>query len=595
MKKIILIYSFLAFASISVNAQEPTNEQKKVIFKNVDKLLKNYLDYSKFDDKEYYKKYTNLFSNSSIKLIDEMNPEFYYTGDKEHPDTNLLHTITEILEKNKTNFPSGFLVKLLASDVSYKSLSTNIVKVYLEKATTGTNASGLSFTATTTLLLEIKVNSNDNFSSTIQNINLINYKLQVSNDGNKDYKNNEYVKAVNNAAALREANKLAIIKRIEFVKDSTKKANERLAKHIADSIQDRLAAIKANNDRIAQVKELMEEPPHLWLSGGLLLGTASSTPTQSDFINNYDSKIASKSTSSTAKFKYLHSTGGQIMLHKYFGKTDDKANWGVGIGLKVATYKGSLQQDAFAIQYKANDQWNGTYRQIITSVGGINEQVNINNLSIPILVSVKNKLKGKWGYNIQAGLVYHLSFGDAISNTTAKFDYEAVYKFSGDKGNPTKEYDASDNFSNDAWLITKQQAGNHLSNGQTVDQYFTDMKSYGYYVGLNQAPANVSKNFKYSSGAVGFVFNPSITYEIQKPEDNPILLTFGIHYETTSFKNPKTDYKLIDEKQNYSSLMNSFSTISVQTLGAYFGLSIPLNYNKTKWQQELTTLQSKKF
>ena len=281
------------------------------------------------------------------------------------------------------------------------------------------------------------------------------------------------------------------------------------------------------------------------------------------------------------------------MLHKYWGKSNDKPNFGLGIGLSFGQYKGVLKNDNFNVEYKAQDQWGGVYRQIIGSIGGINENVTINNMSIPILFSLKGQLKSKskWGYNIEAGVVYHLNFGNTISSTTGTFNREAVYRLTGD-GVPTF-YDANPSYSADSWLITQQQANSHLYGTQSVQQYFTTMQQNGFNVGLSEAPKNVASNFKFASGAIGFVFSPSITYEIQKANQNPLLLTFGIHYETTSFKQNESDYKLIDEKLNYNTLMKSISTMSVSSLGAYIGLSLPLKYNKSKWNNELTSLETK--
>jgi len=355
-----------------------------------------------------------------------------------------------------------------------------------------------------------------------------------------------------------------------------------LENNIKDSIKSGFEDSVVFVNRTTKLKKVINAPAHLWLSGNFVLGTASTSITQSSYLDNYNSAIASKSSTGNLNFNSLNFTKVNLMLHKYWGKSNDKPNFGVGVGISMGQYKGVLENDNFNIQYKAFDQWGGIYRQIIKSVSAINENVNVTDLSIPIIISLKGKLKSKsrWGYNLQAGVVYHLSFGNSISSTTAVFNREAVYHLTGN-GLPTV-YDESPTYLPDSWLITQQQVSAHLNGSQTVQQYFAEMQSNGYNVGLNESPKIADNNFTFSSGAIGFVINPSITYEIQKTKQNPLLLTIGVHYETTSFKQNQSDYKLIDEKLNYTTLMKSVSTMSVSSLGAFIGLSLPINYNKSK-------------
>ena len=609
MRKLFLISSFIVVAVLNVTAQNVTLDQKKTIIKNVDKLLQNYIEYSKFDKPEYYKKFKNLFV-SDISFVDEMNPEFYYTSDAAYPDQCSKHNLSDILKKTEQHYTkTGLNVKLKYSDVSYKLLNSGTVNLYIEKITEGISSDGLYFTSTAGIVLELKVTGAENTSVIINKLDYTFNNIKVTTeDKNKDFNNNLYIKALASAKKIRDEKEKARVKdstdkanefvRLENIrKEEARKKAEARAKFIKDSLQSRIEDSLQTVSQINKIQDLMKEPPHTWLTGGILLGTTTSKITNSNFLNNYLSHISTKSSFSDSKFKYLHTTGFNIMLHKYLGKGDTKSNFGFGVGLNYLQYKGTLSNDGLAVEYQAKDYNQAIYRQIIKSVGKLSENISMNSLSVPILVSLKGSIKGKLGYNIQAGLVYYLNFTSTSSNTSANFNREAVYNFTNnfDDKNNTAIYDNTEvGYMKSSWLITQDQVNKHFNgNNQLTETYFSNMQAQKFNVGLNETFKTSNTNTAFSSGAIGFVFNPSVTYEIQQANKNPLLLFLGMRYETTSFKTSNSDFRLVDEKLNYNALLGSASSVSIQSLNLSIGLSFPIGFNKNKWSSELNSLQTK--
>ncbi|HRH49204.1 MAG TPA: hypothetical protein PLP23_10655 [Panacibacter sp.] len=610
MKKLLSI--LLLTAAVSAFAQAPNAEQKKNLYVSIDSLLINYIKYSGFvlptqnsiTDGAIVK-FKSLFTPDAI-IPDEMNTAFY-DGDKKNPEKIVSRSIDALGATMKKDYPDGVNVKLLNSNVSFKDIAGKTIKLLLEKNTVGNTASGLNFENHDTIVLTVKIVSEDYSKLQISGITIVGYSLKFNNDTDHDFVINSKDACPTEAgffqangcltapeiatiAARKKTMDSLVQVEIKRVADSIAAEKKRVADSIAvvkKRIEDSIARVRAREKEIkdsislsefmAKLDRKSKEPAHWVLSLGVNGGAFSSTVTESDLLNHYDSHL-SNSTNDPTKFSGKSSVGGDLQLHYFFGP---KADFGIGVGIGYQGMKGDIEKNNFSVQYKAQDNAvNGrpsvVYRQIITLLNPIKEDVSINNLSVPVTLMYKTTFSKKIGFQIEGGIVYNLKFGNSIGSTNALFDREAIYKYTSDgttvyDGNPTTPDQTS-------WLITKDQASKH-SSVLTTEQYFQKMNTNGYNVGLNESASSVTKKFDFDNGSIGLIVRPSVSYIVS----NQFSLSLGFYYSSTSFSQNASGYKLIDEHLNYSSLVNGLSKMSVSSYGVRLSITQALFYNPAKW------------
>lgn len=505
-------------------------------------------------------------------------------------------SLDEFIVLVEANYPEGFFVKLLNSVVSFKAIENNEVKLLVERKISGkvNGPGGVKLESHDTLLLTLQVDKS--YSNVkIANIEMIGYSLSFLNDKDHDFIADAIDacpddKGLYTPSGCPSANE-KIIESNKMKSFLTNRFSDSSSAFSSRPIV--LNKIQTVNNKIKGLKDKIDAPPHWLISAGISTGVMSSTFTNA--TDGYDfagSTLGERTINPVSIFSGGKAFGGDIMLEHYFGL---KSNIGIEAGLAFNSISGNVTKDAFHVVYKGGSDIANTprlggnsYTQIITAVSPIVEKIAITNFAIPIMAVYKGKLTGKLGFKVEGGIALNLYYKSTMSSssTNAKFDYEAVYKYS----TPYSSTVAGDffdpgsgaGFDKSSWLITQSFAGSHTNN---VQSYFQDLNARNYPVGLGIEAQSKNTSASFNPG-ISFTIRPSICFNFNKGAS----LNIGVFYTNTSFTQTG-NYRLIDENKSYNSLMQGVSKTSNSNFGIHISYSYSLFYYLQKWTKELSGLQ----
>jgi outer membrane protein OmpA-like peptidoglycan-associated protein len=175
--------------------------------------------------------------------------------------------------------------------------------------------------------------------------------------------------------------------------------------------------------------------------------------------------------------------------------------------------------------------------------------------------------------NLDAGVVFNIANKATYKADNANFDYEAVYKLD---NNGVPIYDNSPVPDPNSWLITKAHY-EKVNNDGKVDEYFENLYSQGYNVGLNNTPNTRDGDIKNATVNTSWFIRPGISYRI-KP-NLALHANFSYQQIKTNFDNT-APYKMTDKRGTYSSMSNGISSNSQALLS--FGVGIRYYFGKEK-------------
>ncbi|RYD59565.1 MAG: hypothetical protein EOP56_01490 [Sphingobacteriales bacterium] len=249
-------------------------------------------------------------------------------------------------------------------------------------------------------------------------------------------------------------------------------------------------------------------------------------------------------------------------------------HFGLGGGLMYMRHQGNFYIQDFHVEYESTDSRGEVFRQIVGS-GAITEKITASNFSIPIVGKYQTYFTDQIGFNLDAGLLLNVQMQNSYE-TNATFDYEAIYKYDiiGDN-NVKAVYDNSNTPSSTSWLITKNSYTKRNPKGN-VNAYFEEQRQKGYNVGSGIKPDMPSGKKPYKSGAIGFLVQPSVNYEIRKD----LMLNVGGYYMMQLFSNEQTDQKLTDAVGTYAGLLSSVKSSRSSSYGISAGVKYYLRFKK---------------
>lgn len=270
----------------------------------------------------------------------------------------------------------------------------------------------------------------------------------------------------------------------------------------------------------------------------------------------------------TGKLKFDNGTsfGFDAQLGYFFGR---KNHWGIGAGFMYLSQKGDLKLDGYHVEYQATDASGRIYRQLVTG-NDLKESITSTNMNIPILLKYKARFSKHWGFTADGGALINLQMKN-MYKTSANFNYEAIYKpvVNGD-GGVTYVYDNSPTYSPTSEVITTQYYLAHNPNGSAAD-FINRYRSAGYNVGLGIPGNNTQGSVSYTTGSIGFMLQPSMSYYIS---DN-FAINLGLYYMYQSFKNANLpNYRLASTNGDYSSSLNNVTSSNVQSYGINLGVRV---------------------
>ena len=294
--------------------------------------------------------------------------------------------------------------------------------------------------------------------------------------------------------------------------------------------------------------------------GGVLTQDLTRAATAGNYLNGVNVNEG------TLKFNNGTSFGGDAQLGYFFGHG---CHWGIGTGIMYLSQSGNATLDNFHAEYQATDPAGNIYRQIVSPNQQIKEDITISNVNIPLVLKYKARFSKHWGFTGDAGLLFNMQMKNAYK-TNASFDYEAAYLYSGaNKGYPTS-YDNSPVPNGNDFLITKAHYIAEHPNGD-VNAYFAQQKEAGFNVGLGVKPNTTSGSVSYTTGNVGFLFQPSLNYYLS---DN-FALNGGVYYLYQGLTNTaQSGYQTTSKMGDYSSPLNSVTKTVNQSYGVNLGIRI---------------------
>jgi hypothetical protein len=347
------------------------------------------------------------------------------------------------------------------------------------------------------------------------------------------------------------------------------------SKKLKDSLE-YVAKIKSLKSEFNTLTKLSATPPHWWVNVGFAGGSVSSTISGE---NAYKADVVKANTIPTSTFKSGNFMQFNVGLNYFFGA---KANFGVGLGLNYNNISGNVAKDSFHVEYKEKDFWGSDFTQLLSSRGAITEKVSISELSIPITLVYKGDLSKKMGFNIEAGILYNLSYNSTTSSSNGEFDLEAQYILSGSAANGGNYYDDKNPSEKTSWLITRKQA---IANGETDGgtPYLNRMAGQNFSVGASKSAIKSTTTSNFQSGSIGFIIKPSISYHFNSTAS----IKAGILFTSTTFNQTTNTYRIFDKTLTYNTLLNGVNTMANSNIGVHISFTKALFYNVTKWKSSL--------
>ncbi len=296
------------------------------------------------------------------------------------------------------------------------------------------------------------------------------------------------------------------------------------------------------------------------LGGGMKQDLTTGTGT-----SGYLNAISQNTNIGKLKFENGGTVGFDAQLGYFFGPG---CHWGLGAGFMYLSQTGNLTLDKYHVEYQATDAAGSIYRQHITG-NSLKEWTKSTNLNIPLLLKYKYRFSKHLGFTADAGPMFNMQMKN-VSQNNGNYDYEAVYKHTGSAGGdgtPTV-YDnsvtpaASDEIITKAYLIAKNP-------NVDLNAEFQKQKAAGVNVGLGQTPAADKSTVSYTTGSVGFLLRPELSWYLS----DHVAINFGAYYMYQSFKNNNVaNYTLMSTKMEYSSSLNNVSSSTVSSIGGNVGV-----------------------
>ena len=304
---------------------------------------------------------------------------------------------------------------------------------------------------------------------------------------------------------------------------------------------------------------------HWAVDVNLLGGALTQKFTTGNSLGNYQNALSDVNLGNL-KFTNGSSFGFDAQLAYFFGNSN---HFGVGLGIMYLSQMGDATLDNFHVQFQSTDDLNNTSREIITANQPVKESLRITNVNIPLVFKYKDRFSKRFGFTVDAGILYNIQEKTAYK-TNASFDYEEMVQYvTTEGGGNISIYDNSLVPNSTDLQITKNWFNNTTHPTETIQQYFAEQKGLGYHVGLGVKPNSTSGNVSYTSGSIGFMLQPSINYFLS---DN-VALNLGVYYIYQTFNNsPTNGYRLTDKPGDYSSVLNNVSKSVNQSYGGNLGV-----------------------
>lgn len=286
--------------------------------------------------------------------------------------------------------------------------------------------------------------------------------------------------------------------------------------------------------------------------------------------SNYTNGIAGNNTGKL-KFDNGMSYGGDIQLGYFFGK---RGHFGIGTGLMYMNQTGDLTLSNFGVQFQSTDGMGNTFRQVIKTHSKLNndpskikEKITIDNVNIPLLLKYKARFSRRFGFTADAGIMYNVQYKNTYE-TDAAFDYEAIYQATKPGDGTPYVYDNGVVPSTKDYMITQSAFFDKNPSGN-VGTYFQSQYNHGYNVGLQVEPDTKKGNVSYSTGSVGFLFQPGLNYFLS----DWCALNIGGYFLYQPFNNSvPSGYRLTDKVGSYNSSLNSVSSGAATSYGGNLGV-----------------------
>lgn len=295
------------------------------------------------------------------------------------------------------------------------------------------------------------------------------------------------------------------------------------------------------------------------------VGVLMQSPTSKMDVNYTD---AINAKFSDVKLGSGMSYGADLGFGYFIGK---QRKFGIGAGIQYLSQSADATMDNFHVEYKDFDAKGNVYRQGLTATRSIKEELTITSINIPVVLKYKHRFNTRVGISVDAGIVYNLQMQNKWK-TDAEFNYEAIYQLAKDgSGGVYTVYDNQPTPATQDLLLTIDQANKHNSIGTTADAFTRWRTQEGYNVALGVKPTNNSGTINYTTGSIGFIFRPTVTYRVA----NRVHLTLGLVATYQTFENKAADnYRLMDVygSQKYSSMLNTVSSTTNMMLGLNLGI-----------------------
>ena len=264
--------------------------------------------------------------------------------------------------------------------------------------------------------------------------------------------------------------------------------------------------------------------------------------------------------------------GGNLQIGYFIGK---KRHFGISTGVMYTQQTYNLNMNMLSVEYQSTDFWGQTFRQVLSADGPIQEKITTTNINIPLLLKYQTNIGKKWGIMIEAGALFNIEARNAYT-TNASFDYGAIYDLQQVDGRPVSVYDNAPTPNSSDWILTKAEY-NATHNDGNAGPFLNTFKSQGYNVGLNEKPYSNSGTVPYETVSVGFMAQPSLTYNIGRN----LFLNLGFFYAMQDLKNnASTSYMTTNQIGEYNSMLNGVKSSMQSTYGGTLGIRYFFNMKK---------------
>jgi len=303
-----------------------------------------------------------------------------------------------------------------------------------------------------------------------------------------------------------------------------------------------------------------------FLDLNLKMGASKEQILTKDLLSAYPQAINSQI--GIAQVNHTSAFGFESQLNYFF---KDGASWGVGLGLQYFQSKSDLSIDRMHVEYRSVDANGAVFRQLITTNKPLNESLKTTSISMPLVLKYKMDLGDRFGLVVDAGLLFNLSQSTQFDAKTS-FDYEAIYRFQKSGNDYVAVYDNGVIPSSDSWLITKAQYSNTHSDANMAS-YFQSLQAQGYNVGLGVV-ASKSGKIQYKSGSLGFIIQPSVTYQYR--DFLAIQVGGFLMNQSIVSSNENNNMMITDKLGSYNSVLNNVGNRSLNSYGFKLGISYQL-------------------